>query len=631
MSLSNLTRGALAKICQGEDVADPVLQVLGHKAIAGSGQERFRLLLNDGDYSNSFSMLGTQLNNLIHEDKIPQFTLIKVKKHMCNQVQGQSKRVVIVLELEVVERGDVVGKKLGNPVTIGSDGKVPPTQNQNQNPNAGAAAPIKRTSDAPMGGGQPKMSVQPAQMNQPRSSVLTPRPSAGAGNAPLCTPIASITPYQNKWTIKARVTSKGDIRTWNKPTGSGKLFSMDLMDDSGEIRVTAFKEVCDKFYDYAQVGKVYYVANCSVKAANKQYSKLNNDYELTFKDNGSMELVEEDTSDVPTMVYNFAKICDLSGAEKDSMVDVMGVCKSVGDEQTIVTRAGKELVKREITIVDRSATEILLTLWGTTAQNFDGSGFPVVAAKSAKVSDFNGVTLSGGDLMINPDMDMAHELKGWWDNEGSQAATQSLTVKGMGMGGGDGGKVKTIGEVKAENLGYNSDRGDYYSTVATITFFSKDKALYKACGKEADGKQCNKKVVENGDGTYRCEKCCEEKPTFVWRLMLQLNMSDATDNTWATCFQETAEKVLSAKADDLGRLMESEEDQYNSVFTAATFQTFQFRMRVKADTYNDETRLKHTVVDVTELDWASHCKKLVQEIESMGGSLPDEVQRSSYA
>ena len=43
--------------------------------------------------------------------------------------------------------------------------------------------------------------------------------------------------WQNKWTIKARVTSKGDVRTWNKSTGSGKLFSMDLMDESGAIRV----------------------------------------------------------------------------------------------------------------------------------------------------------------------------------------------------------------------------------------------------------------------------------------------------------------------------------------------------------------------------------------------------------
>ena len=36
----NLTTGALAKICDGQEVADPVLQVLGHKPIQGSGQER---------------------------------------------------------------------------------------------------------------------------------------------------------------------------------------------------------------------------------------------------------------------------------------------------------------------------------------------------------------------------------------------------------------------------------------------------------------------------------------------------------------------------------------------------------------------------------------------------------------
>ena len=35
-----LTTGALSKICQGQEITDPVLQVLGHKPILGSGQER---------------------------------------------------------------------------------------------------------------------------------------------------------------------------------------------------------------------------------------------------------------------------------------------------------------------------------------------------------------------------------------------------------------------------------------------------------------------------------------------------------------------------------------------------------------------------------------------------------------
>ena len=44
-------------------------------------------------------------------------------------------------------------------------------------------------------------------------------------------------------------------------------------------------------------------------------------------------------------------------------------------------------------------------------------------------------------------------------------------------------------------------------------------------------------MVEQGDGTYRCEKCMRNKEEFKWRIMLQFNMIDCSDNNWATCFQ----------------------------------------------------------------------------------------------
>ena len=160
---------------------------------------------------------------------------------------------------------------------------------------------------------------------------------------------------------------------------------MDVMDDSGEIRVTAFKDQCDAFYEKAIVGKVFYISNCSVKNANKQYSKLNNEYELTFKDNGMLEQAD-DTGDIPTVTYNFVTISDLSGCSKDSNVDVIGVVKTAGDATNITTKAGKELTKREITLVDRSNTQVTLTLWGKTAETFDPTNNPIVAAKGARVS-----------------------------------------------------------------------------------------------------------------------------------------------------------------------------------------------------------------------------------------------------
>ena len=69
-------------------------------------------------------------------------------------------------------------------------------------------------------------------------------------------PIASLTPYQNRWTIKARVTNKSDIKRWSNSRGEGYLFSMDLLDESGEIRATAFKAECDKFEPIVEVDKV---------------------------------------------------------------------------------------------------------------------------------------------------------------------------------------------------------------------------------------------------------------------------------------------------------------------------------------------------------------------------------------
>ena len=72
---TELTTGALGKICQGVEVVEPLVQVLGHKAI--QGQDKFRLLLSDGQYTNSFSMLNTKCNNLIHDKQLEPFTIIR--------------------------------------------------------------------------------------------------------------------------------------------------------------------------------------------------------------------------------------------------------------------------------------------------------------------------------------------------------------------------------------------------------------------------------------------------------------------------------------------------------------------------------------------------------------------------
>ena len=59
-----------------------------------------------------------------------------------------------------------------------------------------------------------------------------------------------------RWRIRVRVTQKGQMREWKNARGEGKLFSFTVIDDSGEIRVTCFKDEAERFYDLIEVGKV---------------------------------------------------------------------------------------------------------------------------------------------------------------------------------------------------------------------------------------------------------------------------------------------------------------------------------------------------------------------------------------
>jgi hypothetical protein len=84
--------------------------------------------------------------------------------------------------------------------------------------------------------------------------------------------IDTLNPYMNKfvcscffsiknityfrWTIKARVSNKSQIRAFTNARGPGKLFSCDLVDQSGEIRATGFNAECDKFHSMLEVGEV---------------------------------------------------------------------------------------------------------------------------------------------------------------------------------------------------------------------------------------------------------------------------------------------------------------------------------------------------------------------------------------
>ncbi|XP_078035278.1 replication protein A 70 [Augochlora pura] len=589
----SLTEGSIDKIMNGIDVDKPVLQILGNKKLSSSNSgERYRLLVSDGKRINSFTMLATQLNSMITDNILTEFSICQINRYAISMVNnaGKQKRVMVILNIEIKVPGEEVGRKIGNPTNADSEGDSKPAQS--------AAQPVKSP---------------PRQRND---SLQKKSASQASTNDVSTTPIVTLSPYQNRWVIKARVVSKSDIRTWSNSRGEGKLFSMDLVDESGEIRCTAFRDQCDKFYDMLEIGKVYYISRAVLKTANKKFNNLKNDYEMTL--NGDSEIVpcHDAGNDIPSLQFDFSPISDIEAKERNEMIDILGVVKTCGDIQTFQSRnTGREMTKRDVHLVDESNTMVCLTLWGTQAQNFNGSMNPVMAIKGVRIGEFNGgknlSTISSTVIQLDPDIPAAHKLRGWFNSAGRNQEAKSLSKT---FGGSDEtGPWVTFEEAKLNNVGLRG--AEVYTAKAIVNMIRVENSIYKSC--PADN--CKKKLVDQDNDMFRCEKCMQDFPNYRYRLLANLSLSDWSGNEWVTAFNDEAEKILGSSSQELGELHDNDNDAFLERFSDTTFKSFVFKLRVKLETFSDDERLKITCMNVGPIDHSLYGHHLLTKIWDLAG------------
>lgn len=535
-------------------------------------QTRYKISLFDGETHHSFGILATQKNHLIENGDLQVGSVIELTDYQPNVLSQEPKKVVIIL-VEVDVLGDMEVESTANDTqkkVINNENKEPIKQQQiyqkkiespDKQESMTSAKPVSKS----FYGDKPKQQQDyPSKLAQKSQSTGASAP--GMFNGFKVFDIASLNPYQNKWSIKARCVNKSNIRTWSNSRGEGKLFSVDLVDASGEIRASGFNEQCEKYYDYFQIDKVYYISKAQLKTANKQYNTLNNDYEMTLNGESSIEECTDDSDTlIPRLSLNLIPISEISNKQANDIIDMIGVLKSAGDCATIIARASnKEMKKRDIILMDNSNCCISVTLWGKQAEDFDANDNPIVLLKGVKVGDYNGRTVSvlnNSIFQLNPDIPEAHTLRGWFDQGGSSIDLNDLSggrANADGLVGGNSGGTglqanwKSLDSLREEQLGMG-DKADYLTSHAVILFAKKENSMYMACPSE----NCNKKVIDQNDGSYRCEKCGKDFDKFKWRMILQLNIADHTDAQWITCFQESSEMVLGMPADNIGEYKQS--------------------------------------------------------------------------
>lgn len=463
---------------------------------------------------------------------------------------------------------------------------------------------------------------------QPSPMYMNRGPIAKNEAPPRIIPIAALNPYQGRWTIKARVTSKGELRHYNNPRGDGKVFSFDLLDsDGGEIRVTCFNAVADQFFGLIEVGKVYLISKGTLKPAQKSFNHLANDHEIFLDITSVVQPCFEDDSRIPKQQFHFKPISDIEGLESNSVVDVIGVVSSISPSSSIMRKNGTETQKRTLHLKDMSGRSVEFTLWGNfcnvegqTLQNMCDTGtFPVLAVKAGRVYEFNGKgvgTLSNSQLFIEPDYPEAQSLREWFDREGKNTPSVSISREVTSMVRTD--VRKTLSQIKDEKLG-TSEKPDWITVCATLSFMKSDNFCYTACPIMIGDRQCNKKVTNNGDGKWRCDRCDQSVDECDYRYILQFQIQDHTSITWATAFQECGEEILGISAKNLFYLKYEDQDdeKVSEIIQGAIFKRYVFKLKVKEETFSDEQRVKSTVVKAEKADFAAESRVLLDSIAKL--------------
>jgi replication factor A1 len=607
-----------------QNANEVLLQIIHIETKELDHTQQYRLILNDG--TNYTSAIVHYHSNHI-AGRLKKYNIIQCENYVINFVDH--KKMIVLNSMKII---DVKPKHvLGNPINIASVGcdNDPPAYTVVDHSKIVGARPVPIDNDTHSNNGTTTTTVQ----NQQEDTLVY-------------NPIASLNPYNPRWIIKGRVINKSEVKSWSNEKGSGTYFNFDFMDQHGTaIKVTAFRDLCEKYFNFIKLGECYTISRGQV-AAKSKFNDLQFTYELKLDDKTSeVKKCKDDPKIGRELGSNFTPI-DLIHKTKNEhdTVDVIGIIAYVNPElHNFTAKSGKTFNKREFMLVDQSRASMKFTSLGDFAAQLDVSDLgttPVLEGKNIKVGIFENVksvSTFGNNIRINPNTAEAHELIKWAKAEGAsvikeaaQAALReanmtSLKYGGVGMGGTNGsetamgkGPAGTFGSlakalemedpipvsnIEATKKGF--DGPEYFNVDAEVVLFENmtENTWYDSCPSE----KCKKKVEKRpGTSIYYCEKCKKQytecRPSYTLRIQFRDIANDQGIETFM-CFNQESETILGGtKASVLKSLVETMEidpnarEKYSSIFEDALRKRFRLRICAQPSSYRNEIRSKCQVI-----------------------------------
>ena len=165
-------------------------------------------------------------------------------------------------------------------------------------------------------------------------------------------PISALGPYTPRWRLRARVTSKSEVRRFVNQRGQGQLFSVDLVDaEGGETRATFFGAAVEKFLSLVNPHNIYEISGGDVKIANPKFCPYS--IELTLDGRSSVEAVADDGS-LPQMKFEMVPLVEIQRLEPGRTVDIAAVVLERQEPTDMPMKRGGSRQLRRLVLGDMS-------------------------------------------------------------------------------------------------------------------------------------------------------------------------------------------------------------------------------------------------------------------------------------
>ncbi|KAK2941375.1 putative Replication protein A 70 kDa DNA-binding subunit [Blattamonas nauphoetae] len=469
-------------------------------------------------------------------------------------------------------------------------------------------------------------------------------------------PISSLSRFSPRnWKIKAKCTFKSNPKEFqNKRTGnSGTVASVDLIDNSGEIRITMYTEQVETFFPIFEVGKVYTVSHGNIRPANKHFCKSEYEAILT-SDSKVVKCSDEDV--IQTQSRTFLENLDRLNSDRlvSAMIDIIGVVHTIDDLTHLPTRndSSKTIAKKTITLIDDSNTSIAVNIWGPKATTRSFHVGDVVECVNAvlteKGADRNISISESSEIIVaisaetgidqnSPSQATQREIElfEWYKNKPAHLEIKRIEGKAQALGPRKETVAKTVKEITTTEYEF-SDQGDFVTVSAVPTLTRRSNVWYMACPNE----KCKRKLPDPtsddpSEQNLRCHNCSwvqTENSQPHYRYLLSVLLSDHTGSIWATAFDNIAPRLIGMDAASLAKIHEKNDDKENVdsiLLHSVLFAPRTFTLRIKKHTVDTPTqgsidRLNVSIVQATEqVDTAAYSNFVLGKINEIQQKLEE--------